>query len=299
MKRTYGKPLMLWLGVVLGGMACTAASCAENRAPESELCPGAYPVKVPSGLDAAQQNSYSVPVWQQAGQRDRVVGLASGRELVEVASCRGDWCRVRWRGKSGWLPKDSLEEKETDDCHRKSKPESAAPKPVPATPWAIWMRRLVRTNPTGDMECLANDGRNCDYDRTLDDPLLKSARPPTLACGEDYREKHGYTGYDTPGHWCWQLGEKLKPEKLVDWIWGDDDGIFVFWRIGPAGEPECASRNGKDCLWGNRNMGDAITDSHPLQCGARHKEKWGITGYESKEHWCYRLAARYAPDKLK
>jgi hypothetical protein len=81
-------------------------------------------------------------------------------------------------------------------------------------------------------------------------------------------------------------------------------------RMGPGGNPECASSNGRTCL---RNLGTASTCSsmlpllyklpvtvagqssagrsvvqvlQPLACGAHHKKQWGITGYDTAGHWC-------------
>jgi len=60
------------------------------------------------------------------------------------------------------------------------------------------------------------------------------------------------------------------------------------------GEIQCMSENGRDCLW-KKNHTDcsALLNSvpsllNPLNCGVDHKKKWGSTGYDNPNHWCYK-----------
>ena len=62
-------------------------------------------------------------------------------------------------------------------------------------------------------------------------------------------------------------------------------GWLVFTIIG--GNPACASYNGRDCLWGIASPNQIRLDRvRPLVCGADHRDKFGITGYENPNHWC-------------
>lgn len=70
---------------------------------------------------------------------------------------------------------------------------------------------------------------------------------------------------------------------------------------------ECASWNGKDCIWtGNMANCEAAIEKHklnvlptnvlPLRCGDAHKGKWGGSGY----NWCAKassLIPEYAPQR--
>ena len=62
-------------------------------------------------------------------------------------------------------------------------------------------------------------------------------------------------------------------------------GHLVF-AIAKGGNPECASYDGKSCLWG-QSIGDIdFTRVTPLVCGAGHRELYGVTGFEDPNHWC-------------
>lgn len=61
-------------------------------------------------------------------------------------------------------------------------------------------------------------------------------------------------------------------------------GYLTFTFIG--GNPACASYNGRDCLWGVRANQIDFRRVQPLVCGADHRNKYGVTGYENPRHWC-------------
>ena len=61
-------------------------------------------------------------------------------------------------------------------------------------------------------------------------------------------------------------------------------GWLVYRTVG--GNPACASYNGRDCLWGVHTNQIDFSRVHPLICGARHRDVWGVTGYEDPRHWC-------------
>jgi hypothetical protein len=60
-----------------------------------------------------------------------------------------------------------------------------------------------------------------------------------------------------------------------------------------AGNVECASMNGRDCIWDGCPGTNASPTPwaskgalSPLACGADHKAKYGSAGYEVADHWC-------------
>ena len=61
-------------------------------------------------------------------------------------------------------------------------------------------------------------------------------------------------------------------------------GVVAFTFIG--GNTACASYNGRDCLWGQNLRQINFDRVRPLVCGADHRSKWGVTGYEDRMHWC-------------
>ncbi|DBA01632.1 TPA: hypothetical protein N0F65_011388 [Lagenidium giganteum] len=78
-----------------------------------------------------------------------------------------------------------------------------------------------------------------------------------------------------------------------------------FW----SSDIECASLNGRDCLWQsdmascNRVIQDMrlnaqSTITQPLRCGNHHRATWGSTGYLEGGHWCtksFDLVPNYPP----
>lgn len=64
------------------------------------------------------------------------------------------------------------------------------------------------------------------------------------------------------------------------------NGGGLAFRITTGGNPECASYNGRDCLWGQVPSQIHFEQVRPLVCGADHRDKYGVTGYEDPKHWC-------------
>jgi hypothetical protein len=62
-------------------------------------------------------------------------------------------------------------------------------------------------------------------------------------------------------------------------------GLLVF-TIMADGNPACASYDGGGCLWGLTYDQIDFKRVRPLVCGAAHRAKWGVTGYEDPKHWC-------------
>ena len=58
------------------------------------------------------------------------------------------------------------------------------------------------------------------------------------------------------------------------------NGGSLVYRI-VNGNPECASYDGRNCLWGQAMNTIRFGDVRPLVCGADHRAKWGVTGYSS------------------
>jgi hypothetical protein len=64
-------------------------------------------------------------------------------------------------------------------------------------------------------------------------------------------------------------------------------------RRNAAGDIECASTNGRDCLYFSqtksdceRRLGSVPIETKPLTCGPNHRSQWGISGYDVPTHWC-------------
>ena len=56
--------------------------------------------------------------------------------------------------------------------------------------------------------------------------------------------------------------------------------------ISADGNPECATYDGANCLWGKSVAQIDFAKVKPLACGARHRELYGSTGFEDPKHWC-------------
>lgn len=52
------------------------------------------------------------------------------------------------------------------------------------------------------------------------------------------------------------------------------------------GEIECASYDGRNCLWGYSSTQIDTARLKPLVCGDMHKQVWGDDGYSNPNHWC-------------
>jgi len=62
-------------------------------------------------------------------------------------------------------------------------------------------------------------------------------------------------------------------------------------RINAAGDIECMAPDGANCLWTTGSCTAEITTPPstivPLACGQMHLKLYGITGYDTKTHWCF------------
>jgi hypothetical protein len=86
--------------------------------------------------------------------------------------------------------------------------------------------------------------------------------------------------------------------------WKCEDNIHVPIRRNAAGEIECASLDGYNCLWQANKANCDLTMAKmanlnvvPLVCGADHKRKYGSDGYSNPVHWCARAVAGGKHDK--
>jgi len=83
----------------------------------------------------------------------------------------------------------------------------------------------------------------------------------------------------------------------IEEAWKVVDGINVPLIINENGDLGCMSTNGKDCLW-QKDKASAVglqknfpsskdgNQINPLWCGEKHKQFYGMTGYDNPEHWC-------------
>ncbi|DAZ97654.1 TPA: hypothetical protein N0F65_003972 [Lagenidium giganteum] len=86
---------------------------------------------------------------------------------------------------------------------------SRAAKMMPEAPgWQCIPGVLVplRVNHVGDVECMADNRRDCFWQGSLSDCQRLADNPPfaliPLVCGSAHNTEYGSTGYDTAGHWC-------------------------------------------------------------------------------------------------
>jgi hypothetical protein len=68
----------------------------------------------------------------------------------------------------------------------------------------------MRVNSNGDIECMANNNTNCFWKNNNEEckQAIIDTKPTDikpLACGDMHKSKYGGTGYDTPGHWCYDM----------------------------------------------------------------------------------------------
>jgi hypothetical protein len=73
--------------------------------------------------------------------------------------------------------------------------------------------------------------------------------------------------------------------------WTCISGIDCPLRVNSAGDVECMSADGANCLWNTNCAGTLASPPAtivPLSCGKGHMNQWGSFGYETPTHWCYR-----------
>jgi len=70
--------------------------------------------------------------------------------------------------------------------------------------------------------------------------------------------------------------------------WQNIPGMSSPMRIDPeTGNVQCLSYDGRNCQWNNNNLSQIRhNEVKPLTCGEDHKRMWGITGYDTRGHWC-------------
>jgi len=155
----------------------------------------------------------------------------------------------------------------------------------------------IRLNSAGNVECMAQDGANCLW--TPGNCAGTLASPPTtinpFTCGKTHYTTYGSYGYDSTTHWCYRGWEFLKP-------WLCLPGLSCPMRINSAGNPECLSNNGRDCLWNTVSCStiqvydaSSISPINPLSCGSYHNSIYGITGYQDPNHWCFQTIKQLEP----
>lgn len=79
-------------------------------------------------------------------------------------------------------------------------------------------------------------------------------------------------------------------KKSDNWKYAQD--LKLIYRVNKAGDVECASYNGRDCLWGLNKKQVFFDRIKPLACGEHHTRVWGGPGYDNPAHWCHKLRLR-------
>jgi hypothetical protein len=120
---------------------------------------------------------------------------------------------------------------------------------------------------------------NSRFKKTYDD--MKSTDPRT----QDMALKN-----------CLGVGSEFARDRGAT-CWKCEGGIHVPLRRNAAGDIECASTNGLNCLWQaskadcDMTIAQLPADLKPLACGADHKAKYGGDGYSTPAHWCAKAEA--------
>jgi len=78
--------------------------------------------------------------------------------------------------------------------------------------------------------------------------------------------------------------------RSKNWKYARD--LKLVYRLNDNGDIECASYDGKNCLWGLNINQISFDRIKPLACGENHYDAWGDTGYANPEHWCSKLKTR-------
>jgi len=77
-----------------------------------------------------------------------------------------------------------------------------------------------------------------------------------------------------------------------DTAWTCVSGIDCPLRLNTAGDVECMSQDGINCMWTAGNCAGTLASPpatiNPLTCGTNHMNLYNSFGYEVSTHWCYR-----------
>ena len=140
--------------------------------------------------------------------------------------------------------------------------------------------------PDGNIQCASYDGINCLLSTAVSALNVDNITP--LVCGPAHTLVLGFSGYDTPGHWCADLQFKMKARSGVStgWLYAENTP----YRINVHGDIECASYDGVSCLNGVPVVELDPSILNPLTCGDVHRELFGYSGYDTSQHWCRELA---------
>lgn len=151
----------------------------------------------------------------------------------------------------------------------------------------------VRLNDAGDVEAMSNDGRHAMWQSSDEQCRGLAAHPPEriapLGCGKAHAAIWGSTGYETAGHWC-----TTARDSLNDWQCRPFGSKYAPMRKNALGDVQALSRNGTSveafdkpelCL---QAIHERPGNLQPVTCGEAHQNLFGVTGYESEDHWCAR-----------
>lgn len=78
----------------------------------------------------------------------------------------------------------------------------------------------------------------------------------------------------------------VTPPAGIGSIWKPWAGTFI--RLDDDGNISCLSLNGSDCSWGNGSIPPKTNGGQiiELTCGSHHSSIYGISGYDTPNHWC-------------
>ncbi len=166
----------------------------------------------------------------------------------------------------------------------------------------IGINTRLSKNSEGDIQCFSSDRAECDWGESQVEDMASWILPAgqkALACGADYQQKHGTTGYqDANGDydtrsWCYITKIRfstLVTNKKPNWVNAKPLLGLDYWvSLTPDGDAQCFSSSGRNCLRDTNDLDSQSNRLQPLICGEDHKLKWGVTGYENSYHWCVQV----------
>jgi hypothetical protein len=79
------------------------------------------------------------------------------------------------------------------------------------------------------------------------------------------------------------------PPSTGSWYCASMNGQWLGLSLNRNGDVQCASPNGRDCIWSSSQSQCQQASSgnvSPLACGQQHFNLYGSTGYLISGHWC-------------
>jgi hypothetical protein len=149
--------------------------------------------------------------------------------------------------------------------------------------WLAVDDRLYRQEDDGHVSCYSRDGYSCLRQGDVRSADTAALRP--VNCRADKAVWGDVSPYHTPFSWCTKVHAGLFTEWKNYRLLGFDR-LLAF---NPEGDRMCLSKNRWSC---ERTRNDDMdwygpnSSRHPLICGLPLRAARGVTGYDTRGHWC-------------